>query len=124
MYYLKTNRRVIFCAVMISLVLAVAGSFLMEDVIPFRFAILQGLGVGVLMFIQTARSVSTAVMLEPAQAQMYMTKQYMFRMFIYLVAIFSAVKAENLNVLGTLLGLLSIKLAIILLAILDKYQRN
>ena len=76
------------------------------------------------MFIQTARSVSTAVMLEPAQAQMYMTKQYMFRMFIYLVAIFSAVKAENLNVLGTLLGLLSIKLAIILLAILDKYQRN
>ena len=124
MDYLKTNRRVIFCAVMISLVLAVAGSFLMEDVIPFWFAILQGLGVGVLMFIQTARSVSTAVMLEPAQAQMYMTKQYMFRMFIYLVAIFSAVKAENLNVLGTLLGLLSIKLAIILLAILDKYQRN
>ena len=74
MDYLKTNRRVIFCAVMISLVLAVAGSFLMEDVIPFWFAILQGLGVGVLMFIQTARSVSTAVMLEPAQAQMYMTK--------------------------------------------------
>ncbi len=100
------------------------GYFFIKDVKAYWLGLALGTAVGILMFLQMAKSIESAVALESAQAQMFMTKRYLIRMVVYLVTVFASIRAEHINMLGTLLGLLCIKGAVILLAVLNKYQKK
>lgn len=80
--------------------------------------VLFGYGIGALMFWQTEQTVKTAVTLSPAAAQRYMFSRYFIRMAVYLAAIFSSIRAEHIHIIGTLLGFLSIKIAVLSTAFL------
>lgn len=85
--------------------------------------VLLGYGIASLMFWQTERTVKTAVTLSPAAAQRYMFSRYFIRMVVYLVAIFSSIRAEHIHIIGTLLGFLSIKIAVLSAAFWGKQKR-
>ncbi|MDO5062939.1 MAG: ATP synthase subunit I [Peptostreptococcaceae bacterium] len=85
--------------------------------------VLLGYGIASLMFWQTERTVKTAVTLSPAAAQRYMFSRYFIRMAVYLAAIFSSIRAEHIHIIGTLLGFLSIKIAVLSAAFWGKQKR-
>ncbi|MDO4711387.1 MAG: ATP synthase subunit I [Peptostreptococcaceae bacterium] len=73
-----------------------------------------------LMFWQTERTIRTAVSLSPEAAQRYMMSRYALRMIVYLAVIFASIRSEDVHILGTLAGLLTIKAAVLILAIFTK----
>ena len=53
-----------------------------------------------------------AVDLPPGKAQAYTASRYLVRMFIVAVVVFVSVKNPNINVIGTILGLISTQIVI------------
>ena len=53
-----------------------------------------------------------AVELPPGKAQAYTASRYLVRMFIVAAVVFVSVKNPNINVIGTVLGLISTQIVI------------
>lgn len=79
-----------------------------------------GGGISVLNFKLMDITVKKAVQMPPGKAQSYSTRHYMIRYFIYFIVLLVAGKADYLNFITTMLGLLSIKMVITISAIFEK----
>lgn len=79
-----------------------------------------GGGISILNFKLMDITVNRAVQMSPGKAQSYSTRHYMIRYFIYFVVLLVAGKADYLNFVTTMLGLLSIKMVITISAIIEK----
>ena len=63
--------------------------------------------------------------MSPGKAQAYTSMRYLVRMFIVAVVIFVSVKNPNINVIGTVLGLISTQIVIFIKKLLiSKIQRK
>lgn len=114
--------RVISYATVLAMITLGIGILFVKNDGAFAKGLLLGFLISVLMFLQTAKTVEKVVMLSPADAQKLMTSRYMVRMLIYGAVLIVSAKVPNINILATTLGLVSIRFAILGMAILNKLR--
>ena len=81
-----------------------------------------GASIGMLNFIDLSNTMQRAVQKSPAKAQSYAVKKYFMRYIVTGVVIFVAVLAPYINVIGTVIGLLLIKFAIMITNLFNDRQ--
>lgn len=87
--------------------------------------LLFGSIISVLNFRLLAISLQKAVNYSVGKAQAYTSAQYSVRMFIMAVVLFVSVKSPHISVIGTTIGLLSTKFAILgKTLVIDKLKRK
>ncbi|MBM7561296.1 hypothetical protein JOC49_000816 [Fusibacter tunisiensis] len=95
------------------LVLVGIGLLFFKEPWAFIIGVVFGSAIAALNFLQLGNTLTRAVTLPPKQAQAYTTTQYFIRFLISGVVIALSIKAPYINVLGTVLGLVSIKFIIL-----------
>ncbi len=68
--------------------------------------------IAILNFRLLALTMEKVVDFSPGKAQAYTASRYLIRMFIVAVVVFVSVKNPNINVIGTVLGLISTQIVI------------
>jgi len=81
-----------------------------------------GASIGMLSFIDLSNTLQRAVHKGPAKAQTYTVKKYFMRYIITGVVIYVAVVAPYINVIGTVIGMLLIKFAIMITNLFNDKQ--
>ena len=84
-----------------------------DDPIQFVLGLLFGSAIGVLNFMELSKTLSRAVQLPPDKAQGYTTRKYFLRYVIYGVVLWVSIQADHIHVLGTIVGLLLIKVVLL-----------
>lgn len=87
--------------------------FFFENSYPYILGLIFGLAIGILNFLELSRTLNRAVTLPPEKAQAFATRKYFVRYVIYGVVLWVSIKAPYLHVLGTVLGILLIKGALL-----------
>lgn len=109
----RTKTVVVKNAILITAVGAILTFFLSKNYIPYLMGMLFGFLIAVLCFQQMSMAILKAVNLPPEKAQIFIGIRYFIRLFIYGLVIYISIKADYINLLGTIFGLLSLKLSII-----------
>lgn len=86
---------------------------------PFILGLFFGTLIALLNFRLLYLSLNKAVLMPQGKAQVYASSQYFIRYLLTGVVVFVAIRAENINAIGTIIGLISIKLVIIKQNLLD-----
>ncbi len=116
----RTKTVVVKNAILITAVGAILTFFLSKNYIPYLMGMLFGFLIAVLCFQQMSIAISKAVNLPPEKAQIFIGIRYFIRLFIYGLVIYISIKADYINLLGTIFGLLSLKLSIIFSGFFNK----
>lgn len=110
-------------AAVVSIVAFAIGCIFVKNPLHFGWGILFGSLTASLMFWQTFRSVEKAVSLSPAAAQRHIMLRYFARMIVYAAVLFASIKAEHIHLIGVLIGLSSIKISVLLIAVMGKRKK-
>lgn len=104
------------------LVLLLSGifAFLFKEPKPIILGLIFGSLISILSLKLMDNTISKAINMSPGKASGYTIAHYFARYIIYLIVLLVATKAEYLNLLSTLGGLLTVKFVIITAAALDK----
>lgn len=116
----RTKTVVVKNAILITAVGAILTFFLSKNYIPYLMGMLFGFLIAVLCFQQMSMAILKAVNLPPEKAQIFIGIRYFIRLFIYGLVIYISIKADYINLLGTIFGLLSLKLSIIFSGFFNK----
>lgn len=93
-------------------VLAAVSFFVLKDPKSFVAGMVFGNFISILNFRNMAISLEKAVRMNSGAASVYAAVNYFIRMVIYGVVIYISIKASYIDVLGTVLGFLLIKIVI------------
>jgi hypothetical protein len=111
--------------IIIDLIAAILIIFLSNSQKEMLTGLLFGSIIAILNFRLLAISLQKSVTYPPAKAQIYSTSRYIIRIFIVGVVLFVSAKSPNISIIGTAIGLLSTKFAILGKTILiDKLKRK
>jgi hypothetical protein len=100
-------------AIIILAVLIVISFFFLEKPMTWAYGYIFGGLIGILNFILLARTMERAVEMPPHKAQGYATVNYFIRFSITGVVIIVALKADYINALAAVVGIVLIKLIIL-----------
>lgn len=95
-----------------AIVIGLASFFISKEPIHMILGVVFGSIIAILNFRLLAIAMEKSVDLSPGKAQAYSGIRYMVRMFIVAVVVFISVKNPNINVIGTVLGLISTQIVI------------
>ncbi len=98
-------------AIMFFVIAGVAVLFI-RNYMPFVLGLTFGIIISALNFLQLALTLKKSVQMTPKRAHTYAAMHYYIRFIIYGVVIYVSIKVPNINVLGTIIGLLLIKVVI------------
>lgn len=104
----EVTKGIIIYAIIISAI----SIFIPKETIHIMLGVVFGSIIAILNFRLLALTMEKAVDMPPGKAQIYTTGRYFLRMFIIGVVIFVSVKNPNINVIGTILGLIGTKIVI------------
>lgn len=99
-------------SLILTAVLAGASFFVLEDPKPFILGMVFGSLIGLLNFRSMAVAIEKAVRMDSGSASVYAAVHYFIRMGVYGIVIYVSIKAPYMDVLGTVLGILMIKIVI------------
>lgn len=91
---------------------------------PYVLGYIFGVSVNILTFKLMERSVERAVTMEPSKAYGYSVKQYMIRYLIYAIVLTVGALADYLSIFTVVLGLFTIKIVILSLAVIDQIKNK
>lgn len=91
---------------------------------PYLLGLLFGTVLGILNFRQLGVTIEKAVAMAPAKAQSYATVHYFIRFSLVAVAIMVSILSEQIQVLGTVAGLLTVKLVIYMTQLLSASSKS
>lgn len=97
----------------LNFIIAGIGFFIFNEWIPFLTGLIFGSIISILNLKLLSLTLEKAVLMAPETAQKYTTSRYFVRFLLYGVVIFISIRAEYINVLGTILGIVSLKLVIL-----------
>lgn len=86
--------------------------FISKEPIPIILGVVFGSIIAILNFRLLAITMEKAVQYSPGKATAYTSSRYLIRMFIVAVVVFVSVKNPNINVIGTIIGLISTQIVI------------
>ena len=95
-----------------AIVIGLASFLISKEPIHMILGVVFGSIIAILNFRLLAISMEKSVDLSPGKAQAYTGIRYMVRMFIVAAVVFISVKNPNINVIGTILGLISTQIVI------------
>ena len=104
----EVTKGIVIYAVIASLIL----SILTKETIQSILGVVFGSIIAILNFRLLALTMEKAVDYSPGKAQAYSGIRYLIRMFIVAAVVFVSVKNPNINVIGTVLGLISTQIVI------------
>lgn len=120
MEYSRLQRRIIAHGVIFSIIVLLIALVFVHDKAGFAYGIVFGTIISILMFAQMANTLAKSADMSPGRAQKFVSSRYAIRMIIYGAVLWTAIKADHINILATIIGFLSIKAAILFLAIIKK----
>lgn len=94
-------------------VLIIFSFLFLNEPLKWTYGFLFGGFIGILNFMQLARTVEKAVKMNPGSAQAYASISYFIRFAIMAVVLIVSLKADYINAFATIMGLLSIKFIIL-----------
>lgn len=109
----ELERQTVKYAIIGTLIASVLFFVIFDDPIQFVLGLLFGSAIGVLNFMELSKTLSRAVQLPPDKAQGYTTRKYFLRYVIYGVVLWVSIQADYIHVLGTIVGLLLIKVVLL-----------
>ncbi len=118
----ETNARALKGTIILNVVIASIGYFIFENPIAFIYGIFFGATIGFLNFRLLYLTLVKAVRMQPHQAQAYAASRYMIRLVITGIVLYVSIKSEQLNTIGTIAGLFSIKLVILKTELFNSWQ--
>lgn len=86
--------------------------FIVDQPSSFIKGLVLGTCISILNFRLAALTLEKAVHLPPYKAQVYVTSRYMIRYFIFGIAIYISLKANYINVIGTIIGIMTLRFVI------------
>ncbi len=95
-----------------AIIIGLASFIISKEPIRVMLGVVFGSIIAILNFRLLALTMEKAVDLPPGRAQAYSGIRYLVRMFIVAVVVFVSVKNPNINVIGTVLGLISTQIVI------------
>ncbi len=95
-----------------AIIIGVVSFIISKEPIPMLLGVVFGSVIAILNFRLLALTMEKAVEYSPGKAQAYSSMRYMVRMVIVAVVVFVSVKNPNINVIGTVLGLISTQIVI------------
>ncbi len=99
-------------SLVVSLVATMVSFILVNNAKPVILGIWFGSIISLLLFYELALTISKAVKMNTARASRYTSFKYFIRFVIYALILAISVKSNNLNIFGTIFGILSVKLTI------------
>lgn len=96
--------------------------FFRTDAVALILGLVFGASIGMLGFIDLSQTLQRAVHKSPEKAQGYTVRKYFIRYIINGVVIFISVLAPYINVIGTVIGMLLIKLSIMITNLFNDKQ--
>jgi hypothetical protein len=97
----------------VDFILIIASLIFFNDPIGWILGLVFGGLIGILNFMELGRTLETAVTMNPRRAQAYAASKYFLRYIITGIVILISLKANYINALGTVIGLLLVKFVII-----------
>ncbi len=79
---------------------------------PLVIGLVFGALIAILNFVELSRTLQRAVHKKPADASAYTTFKYFIRFLIMAVVLYTAAVTDYIDLFGTILGLLSVKLVV------------
>lgn len=95
-----------------AIIVGLISFFISKEPIYVILGVAFGSIIAILNFRLLALTMEKAVELPPGKAQAYIAIRYLIRMFIVAAVVFVSVKNPNINVIGTILGLISTQIVI------------
>jgi len=84
-----------------------------KDYMPLVMGVVFGTAIGLLNFMQLGNTLERAVKMPPTKASSFTTAKYFIRYLIVAIVLFVSVKSPQVNILGTVIGLVLIKFVIL-----------
>ncbi len=109
----QVQKKIVKGAIILNTIVSLGAAFLMETPKPFVIGVLFGTIVGILNFRLLYLSLNKAVKMPPHRAQVHAATNYLMRYILIGVVLFVSIKRAHINVLGTIVGLIAIKLVIL-----------
>lgn len=119
MDYKEMRIKVIKYAYIVGLLLSII-CFFVENKLKFISGIFLGTTVSSLMFYQLTNTLNKASIMFPHEAQRYATSRYIIRMATYAIVIIAAMKSTQTNAFAVIIGIFTIKIAILFLTLTKK----
>ncbi len=107
------QKKLIKWVIITDIILILISLIFFENPMTWISGLVFGGAIGILNFMELGRTLETAVTMTPSKAQAYAASKYFVRYIITGVVIFVSLKADYINTLGTVIGLLLIKIIII-----------
>ncbi len=89
--------------------------FVIREYVPFIYGLVFGTLIASLNFTLLAKTLERAAKMTPERAKGYATSRYFIRYMIYGIVLYISVVADYINIIGTIVGLLVIKIVILIL---------
>ena len=99
-------------------------SLLVDRPITFLTGLVFGSAIAILNFLELAKTLERSVTMPPGQAQAFVFVKYVIRFILMGVVIYVSVRGQHIHVLGTAIGLLSVKLSIIISNVIQQFKHK
>ena len=118
--------RILKGSLILKLVIIAMTALTLSKPLPIIFGLIFGASISALNFVELANTLNRAVLMPPDKAQSFTVFKYFIRYFVMTVVIYVSIVAPYINVIGTFMGLISIKLIILVSNLLGdkKYFKN
>ena len=93
--------------------------FFLKEPIAFALGLVFGGLIGILNFVDLARTLERAVQMRIDKAKTFTALKYFIRYITMIIVLFVSIKAEYINVIGTIIGLLLIKFVVLATNLFD-----
>lgn len=108
----STQSFIIKVVIIVDLFLIGLSFILLKEPMPMIMGLIFGSAISVLNFIELANTLNRAVNMPADKAQTFTTVKYFIRYIVTAVVLYVSIVAPYINVVGTILGLVIIKLII------------
>lgn len=109
----KLQREIAKFTIILFGLVSLAAYVLLKTPTTFIVGLIFGTLIGVLNFMELGKTLKKAVTLRPQDASMYAAKKYFLRFVLTAVVLYVSVTAPHINIIGTITGLLLIKVVIL-----------
>lgn len=109
----KIQREIYKYTIIWLIIISGISAIFFNDFKPILLGLIFGTSIGILNFRLLAMTLEKASYMAPRQAQVYATSQYFIRYLIMGSVLFVSIKAQYLNIIGVIIGLVLIKVVVL-----------
>lgn len=110
----QTQKRIMTWLLIVDAIIIGVSFIAMKDPRPFILGVVFGSAISGLNFMELSNTLSRAVQMQSDKAQSFTVIKYFIRYIVTAVVLYVSIVAPYINVLGTILGLVIIKIIILM----------